>query len=89
MEMADLNAVLGEVIAAESGYERESETALYPGSIEVKMHPLSIKRAVANMVVNAARYGNGWIKSQQRDGAESRATVQVEDDGPGIAPGTT
>lgn len=26
------------------------------------MHPLSIKRAVANMVVNAARYGNGWIK---------------------------
>lgn len=62
MEMADLNAVLGEVIAAESGYEREIETALYPGSIEVKMHPLSIKRAVANMVVNAARYGNGWIK---------------------------
>lgn len=53
MEMADLNAVLGEVIAAESGYEREIETALYPGSIEVKMHPLSIKRAVANMVVNA------------------------------------
>ena len=39
MEMADLNAVLGEVIAAESGYEREIETALYPGSIEVKMHP--------------------------------------------------
>ncbi len=57
MEMADLNAVLGEVIAAESGYEREIETALYPGSIEAKMHPLSIKRAVANMVVNAARYG--------------------------------
>lgn len=22
----------------------------------------SIKRALANMVVNAARYGNGWIK---------------------------
>lgn len=62
MEMADLNAVLGEVVAAESGYEREIDTALQPGSIQVKMHPLSIKRAVANMVVNAARYGNGWIK---------------------------
>ncbi|TBL05151.1 hypothetical protein EYZ65_19950, partial [Salmonella enterica subsp. enterica serovar Enteritidis] len=37
-------------------------TALQAGSIQVKMHPLSIKRAVANMVVNAARYGNGWIK---------------------------
>ena len=29
MEMADLNAVLGEVIAAESGYERDIETALW------------------------------------------------------------
>jgi hypothetical protein len=25
-------------------------------------HPLSIKRAAVNMVVNAARYGDGWIK---------------------------
>ena len=53
MEMADLNAVLGEVIAAESGYEREIETALYPGSIEVKMHPLSIKRAVPPVMAMA------------------------------------
>lgn len=85
MEMADLNSVLGEVVAAESGYEREIETALLPGSIQVKMHPLSIKRAVANMVVNAARYGNGWIKVSS--GMEQhRAWFQVEDDGPGIKP---
>lgn len=32
MEMADLNAVLGEVVAAESGYEREIDTALQPAS---------------------------------------------------------
>ena len=85
MEMADLNAVLGEVVAAESGYEREIETDLQPGDITVRMHPLSIKRAVANMVVNAARYGNGWIKVSS--GSElSRAWFQVEDDGPGIKP---
>lgn len=85
MEMADLNSVLGEVVAAESGYEREIETALLPGSIQVKMHPLSIKRAVANMVVNAARYGNGWIKVSS--GMEQhRARFRVEDDGPGIKP---
>ncbi|STE82942.1 osmolarity sensor protein EnvZ [Escherichia coli] len=72
MEMADLNAVLGEVIAAESGYEREIETALYPGSIEVKMHPLSIK-------TRGGEYGGQrrplwqWLdQSQQRNGAESR-----------------
>ncbi len=37
------------------------------------------------MVVNAARYGNGWIKVSS--GTEpNRAGFQVEDDGPGIAP---
>jgi two-component system osmolarity sensor histidine kinase EnvZ len=85
MEMADLNAVLGEVVAAESGYEREIDTDLQAGEIQVRMHPLSIKRAVANMVVNAARYGNGWIKVSS--GSElNRAWFQVEDDGPGIKP---
>ncbi len=39
MELADLNAVLGEVIAAESGYEREIATALQAGEIPVRMHP--------------------------------------------------
>ncbi len=39
MEMAGSNAVLGEVIAAESGYEREIETALYPGSIRSENAP--------------------------------------------------
>ena len=62
MELADLNAVLGEVIAAESGYEREIATDLQAGEIPLRLHPLSIKRALANMVVNAARYGKGWIK---------------------------
>ena len=85
MELADLNAVLGEVIAAESGYEREIATALQAGEIPVRMHPLSIKRALANMVVNAARYGNGWIKVSSGSEA-SRAWFQVEDDGPGIKP---
>lgn len=85
MEIADLNAVLSEVVAAESGYEREIETDLKPGEISLRMHPLSIKRAVANMVVNAARYGNGWIKVSS--GMERhRAWFQVEDDGPGIKP---
>ncbi len=45
------------------------------------MHPLSIKRALANMVVNAARYGNGWIKVSS--GSEP-GLVPVEDDGPGL-----
>jgi two-component system osmolarity sensor histidine kinase EnvZ len=85
MELGDLNSVLGEVVAAESGYEREIETDIQAGEIPVRMHPLSIKRALANMVVNAARYGNGWIKVSS--GSEpNRVWFQVEDDGPGIKP---
>ncbi len=84
-EMSDLNSILGEVIAAESGYEREIETDIADGELLVDVHPLSIKRAVVNMVVNATRYGNGWIKVSS--GSElNRCWFQVEDDGPGIEP---
>jgi two-component system osmolarity sensor histidine kinase EnvZ len=84
-ERADLNGVLGEVVAAESGYEREIENDVMTSELMVDINPLSIKRAVANMVVNAARYGNGWIKVSS--GSElQRAWFQVEDDGPGIRP---
>lgn len=71
------------MIAAESGYEREIATALQAGEIPVRMHPLSIKRALANMVVNAARYGNGWIKVSSGSEA-SRAWFRVEDDDRGL-----
>ncbi len=85
IEISDLNAILGEVVAAESGYERVIETAMLPGTLIVNVHPLSIKRAAVNMVVNAARYGNGWIKVSS--GRELlRGWFQVEDDGPGIEP---
>jgi two-component system osmolarity sensor histidine kinase EnvZ len=84
-EECDLNSILGEVIAAESGYEREIDSDLVSGEVLVNVHPLSIKRAVVNMVVNAARYGNGWIKVSS--GKElQRGWFQVEDDGPGIEP---
>jgi two-component system osmolarity sensor histidine kinase EnvZ len=83
-ELTDLNSILGEVVAAESGYEREIETDLVAREVMVNIHPLSIKRAAVNMVVNAARYGNGWIKVSS--GFElQRCWFQVEDDGPGIA----
>jgi len=84
-EMADLNAILAEVVAAESGYERVIETAICSEELVVNVNPLSIKRAAVNMVVNAARYGNGWIRvssGQQVD----RVWFEVEDDGPGIEP---
>ncbi|MBT0723739.1 two-component system sensor histidine kinase EnvZ [Rosenbergiella sp. S61] len=82
-ERVDLNTVLGEVVAAESGYEREIDNQVMSNELLLDINPLGIKRAVANMVVNAARYGNGWIRVSS--GRElDRAWFQVEDDGPGI-----
>lgn len=85
MELTDLNAVLGEVIAAESGYEREIATDLQPGEIRCACirSPSSARwriwwstppaTATAGLKSAAAARGN-------------RAWFQVEDDGPGIKP---
>lgn len=82
-ERADLNSVLGSVVASEIGYARKIENAVIPKELILEINTVSIKRAVANLVVNAARYGNGWIKVNS--GQElHRAWFQVEDDGPSI-----
>ncbi|UMO87183.1 two-component system sensor histidine kinase EnvZ [Pectobacterium sp. PL64] len=84
-EVADLNAIMGEVVASESGYERQIDSDFATGELLVRISSLSIKRAALNLVVNAARYGNGWIKVST--GRElQRVWFQVEDDGEGIAP---
>ncbi|MXP66932.1 two-component system sensor histidine kinase EnvZ [Pantoea sp. Nvir] len=84
-ECADLNNVLGEVLAAETSYECKIENAMIPEKLMLNINPLLIKRAVVNLVVNAARYGNGWIKVSS--GRElNRFWFQVEDDGTSIKP---
>ncbi len=71
------------MIAAESGYEQVIETKLSNDKLRVNVDPLSIKRALANMITNAAHYGNGWIKVSSGD-EPPHVWFQVEDDGPGI-----
>ncbi|MDA6076665.1 two-component system sensor histidine kinase EnvZ [Edwardsiella anguillarum] len=83
-EACDLNGILTEVVAAESGYEREIDTDLADGELLIDAHPLSIKRAVVNMVVNATRYGNGWIKVSSGmegcvPGSRWRMTARIDD----------
>lgn len=44
-----------------------------------------MKRCVANLVVNALRYGNGWVKISSGTSADrTSAWYCVEDNGPGI-----
>ncbi|MCW8329558.1 two-component system sensor histidine kinase EnvZ [Photobacterium sp. SDRW27] len=86
-EDLDLNVLLQEVAEAEGGYERE--IALELGDIPgvVRANGVAIKRSVANLVVNAIRYGNGWIKISSGATADRKtAWFCIEDDGPGIEP---
>lgn len=83
MEFCDLNAILNEAVTAESSVTGEIETAFEPGNLIVNANPLAIKRAITNMIVNAYRYGNGWIKVSSGKNEDS-VWFQVEDDGAGI-----
>ncbi|PSW19304.1 two-component system sensor histidine kinase EnvZ [Photobacterium sanctipauli] len=86
-EELDLSILLEEVAETEGGYERkiELELAKMPGVIHA--NGVAIKRSVANLVTNALRYGNGWVKISSGVTADRKmAWFCVEDDGPGIAP---
>ncbi|PSU49806.1 two-component system sensor histidine kinase EnvZ [Photobacterium frigidiphilum] len=85
MEIIDLNDLLQEVAESEGGYENEVELGLSdtPGRIEA--NAVAMKRCVANLVVNALRYGNGWVKISSGTSADRKlAWYCVEDNGPGI-----
>ncbi|PQQ37356.1 two-component system sensor histidine kinase EnvZ [Photorhabdus laumondii] len=83
MEFCELNSILKEVISAENGYEQDIENHLSLHPITVNANPISIKRALANLLVNANRYGNGWIKVSSGQ-TNKFAWFQVEDNGAGI-----
>ena len=81
----DLNDIADDVASSEGGYEVHIETALHQPMKETLASPIAIKRAVSNLVVNALRYGNGWVKVSTGITADNKLVwVCVEDNGPGI-----
>ena len=50
----------------------------------VKAGPLALKRALQNLIINAATHGGGARLALSVEG--NRAIVRIEDDGPGIPP---
>ncbi|OAT30780.1 two-component system sensor histidine kinase EnvZ [Proteus myxofaciens] len=83
LELCDMNMLLKEVINAESNSNQISEIHLSSDVIHITANPIAVKRALANMIVNATRYGHGWICVSSGQN-EEYAWFQVEDDGPGI-----
>ncbi|AUI85051.1 two-component system sensor histidine kinase EnvZ [Vibrio azureus] len=86
-ELVDLNTIANEVAIAEGSYEQVIETELSLLPLEALGSPIAIKRAVTNLVVNAQRYGNGWIKISTGMTADKKLVwACIEDNGPGIEP---
>lgn len=53
-----------------------------PDHLEMEIRPLSLRRAVTNLIENALHYGQrARVKLEQRQG---EVLIQVDDDGPGI-----
>jgi two-component system osmolarity sensor histidine kinase EnvZ len=65
--------------AQRAGATTELEVA---GGIETTLRPLAIRRCLANLVDNAARYGK-WVKIAAKRTARD-IMITIEDDGPGI-----
>jgi two-component system osmolarity sensor histidine kinase EnvZ len=81
----DLNEIANDVASSEGGYEVQIETEMDPSIKDTLGSPIAIKRAVSNLVVNAIRYGNGWIKVSTGATADNKLVwVCIEDNGPGI-----
>jgi signal transduction histidine kinase len=56
-----------------------------PAHLTIRGRSLALKRAIANLVSNAANYGgSALVRLQPPTGGI--ATIEIEDDGPGIAP---
>jgi two-component system osmolarity sensor histidine kinase EnvZ len=78
----DLNALISEL--ADSYRKRGKDVAFRPGALPaLRFAPLSVRRAVANLVDNALRYAGGAIEIETSR-AGGHAVIEVMDRGPGV-----
>lgn len=86
-EAVDLNDIASDVASSEGGYEVQIEIDLQADLTPAFGNPIAIKRSLSNLVVNALRYGNGWVKVSSGMTADKKLVwLSVEDNGPGIDP---
>ncbi|KLU17284.1 MULTISPECIES: ATP-binding protein [Xenorhabdus] len=85
MTCCELNGLLKEVIAAEQrcAADTDIENRLATSSIFILAHSFSIKRVLVNLLTNARRYGNGWVRISSGS-TEKFGWFQVEDNGTGM-----
>lgn len=72
MDRIDLNALVDDVSVADgaTGHELELSKGELIGDLDA--NEVAIRRAVTNLVVNAVRYGGGWVKISTGSTADRR-----------------
>lgn len=81
-EPDQINRLIQEISQQESHREETLELSL-ADCPDIAINSVAIKRVLSNLVENAFRYGNGWIKiSSYHQG--NTVCFSVEDNGPGI-----
>ncbi|KIO37802.1 two-component system sensor histidine kinase EnvZ [Shewanella sp. cp20] len=81
-EQIQLNELLKDIAQAEANRDGEIVLALSECP-EIPMQAVAIKRVISNLVENAFRYGNGWVRLSSSFNGR-RVGFSVEDNGPGI-----
>jgi two-component system osmolarity sensor histidine kinase EnvZ len=86
-EPLSLNDIASDIVSSEGGYEIQIDFDPMARIKDIEGSPIAIKRAITNLVVNAVRYGNGWVKVTTGMTVDNKlAWVTIEDNGPGIEP---
>ncbi len=82
----DINQIVTEVVNAERDKHGVNFELVTGSSLRHALgEAIALKRVVSNLIVNAIRYGNGWIKVSTGITADNKLVwVCVEDNGPGI-----
>ncbi|WP_027698008.1 two-component system sensor histidine kinase EnvZ [Vibrio litoralis] len=85
-QAVNLNQIVSEVVIAEQDkHSTEFELTITEDIRHALGEAVALKRVVSNLIVNAIRYGNGWIKVSTGMTADNKLVwVTVEDNGPGI-----
>ncbi|MDV7105496.1 two-component system sensor histidine kinase EnvZ [Vibrio sp. TH_r3] len=95
-QQVDLNVIANNVASASNNASASKENANGDNVNQVKIslasepcllqgNEIEVKRSLTNLVVNAERYGNGWVRITTGMTVDKQSVwVCVEDNGPGI-----
>ncbi len=82
LEMTDLRAVLDRILGRARRENRNIEEKL-ADHLMIRLRPMAMERAIANIVSNACKYAdNVWVSAYEES---DMVAIVVDDDGPGIA----